>query len=61
MSYNSNAKAILALVSEFMLHRYSPFYGAKTQPKNKAGHTLSNLTFYNACLTISGWALAGSN
>ena len=33
MSYNSNAKAILALVSEFMLPRDSLFYGATTPPK----------------------------
>ena len=61
MSYNSNAKTILALVSDFMLPPASPFFGETTPPKNKAGYTLSNLTFYNACLTISGWALAGSN
>ena len=61
MSYNSNAKAILALVSEFMLPRDSPFYGVTTPQKNKAGYTLSNLPFYNAYPTILGWALAGSN
>jgi hypothetical protein len=61
MSYNSNAKTILALVSDFMLPPASPFFGETTPPKNQAGYTLSNLTFYNACLTILGWALAGSN
>jgi len=61
MSYKSNTKAILDLVFDFMLFCHSPFDGATTPPKNKAGYTLSNITFYNACLPISGWALAGSN
>ena len=56
-----NAKTVLDLVFDLMLFRHSPFDGATTPPKNKAGYTLSNIKFYNACLTISGWALAGSN